>query len=217
MTEENFTDQLRLWQEAGQYEAIIAAVTALGGEEDYELTLWLALAYSQMERFDEAIAMLIAVEAEGEHDPRWHRELGRAYAGLEQDDLALAQYEQSLLLDRDQQEVWQLLTECLQRSGLTTSLGEQLQLERTLASRWTEAYTEEERQTVKAHIRAYYGDYRMLVESVYGAAYPVDVLLIEPTEERPFYTLLTLGMGAHRMNVPEPLRPNKLDRAELLI
>ena len=44
MTEENFTDQLRLWQEAGQYEAIIAAVTALGGEEDYELTLWLALA-----------------------------------------------------------------------------------------------------------------------------------------------------------------------------
>lgn len=217
MTEENFTDKLRLWQEAGQYDAIIAAITTLGGGEDYELTLWLALAYTQKQCFDEAIALLIKTEREGEHDPRWHKELGRAYAGLEQDDLALTQYEQSLLLDRDQKEVWQLLTECLQRSGLTTSLGEQLKPERTLASHWAEAYTEEERQMVKAHIRAYYGEYRLLVESVYGSAYPVDVLLVEPTEERPFYTLLTLGMGAHRMNVPEPLQPNKLDRAELLI
>ena len=45
----------------------------------------------------------------------------------------------------------------------------------------------------------------------------VDICLIEPTPERDYYTLVTLGMGAHRMNVPEELRNSRLDRAELLI
>ena len=41
--------------------------------------------------------------------------------------------------------------------------------------------------------------------------------MIEPAPERNYYTLVTMGMGAHRMNVPKDLRKSKVDRAELLI
>ena len=33
----------------------------------------------------------------------------------------------------------------------------------------------------------------------------MDICLVPPTRERPYYTLVTLGMGAHRMNVPSEL------------
>ena len=37
-----------------------------------------------------------------------------------------------------------------------------------------------------------------------------------PSEERDYYTLVTMGMGAHRMNVPEELAEYKLERRSLL-
>ena len=45
----------------------------------------------------------------------------------------------------------------------------------------------------------------------------VDICIVPPTEERDYYTLVTMGMGAHRMNVPEELAEYKLERAELAI
>ena len=43
------------------------------------------------------------------------------------------------------------------------------------------------------------------------------ICIVPPTEERDYYTLVTMGMGAHRMNVPEELAEYKLERAELAI
>ena len=40
---------------------------------------------------------------------------------------------------------------------------------------------------------------------------------VPPSQEKTYYTLVTMGMGAHRMNVPEELADQKLERAELLI
>ena len=45
----------------------------------------------------------------------------------------------------------------------------------------------------------------------------VDICIVPPAEERDYYTLVTMGMGAHRMNVPEELAEYKLERAELAI
>ena len=92
MTGETFKDKLRTWQEQGQYEQVIAAISAQESGMDYELALWLALAYDQQQCFDEAIAALLQWETDGEHDPWWHIALGQAYFGWEQDDLALAQF-----------------------------------------------------------------------------------------------------------------------------
>ena len=41
--------------------------------------------------------------------------------------------------------------------------------------------------------------------------------VVPPSESRDYYTLVTMGMGAHRMNVPEELAEYKLERAELAI
>ena len=45
----------------------------------------------------------------------------------------------------------------------------------------------------------------------------VDICLVPPSEKRRYCTLVTMGMGAHRMNVPEELAEYKLERAELAI
>ena len=45
----------------------------------------------------------------------------------------------------------------------------------------------------------------------------VDICVVPPSKERDYYTLVTMGMGAHRMNVPEELAEYKLERAELAI
>ena len=45
----------------------------------------------------------------------------------------------------------------------------------------------------------------------------VDICVVPPSDERDYYTLVTMGMGAHRMNVPEELAEYKLERAELAI
>ena len=45
----------------------------------------------------------------------------------------------------------------------------------------------------------------------------VDIYIIPPSPERNYYILMTHGMGAHAMNVPEDLAGQKLERAELFI
>ena len=45
----------------------------------------------------------------------------------------------------------------------------------------------------------------------------MDICVVPPSAERDYCTLVTMGMGAHRMNVPEELAEYKLERAELAI
>ena len=80
-----------------------------------------------------------------------------------------------------------------------------------------ELYTEEELDAVESHIAARFGDFDNVFHELVSPDIHVDICMIEPTPERNFHTLVTMGMGAHRMNVPKELRDKKLDRAELLI
>ena len=45
----------------------------------------------------------------------------------------------------------------------------------------------------------------------------VDICVVPPSDEKDYYTLVTMGMGAHQMNVPDELAEYKLERAELAI
>ena len=79
-------------------------------------------------------------------------------------------------------------------------------------------YTEAEMNAVDAHIKAQFGEYAIVLHET--VAFPdihLDVCVVDPTPERNFYTLVTMGVGAHRMNVPKELRARKLERAELLL
>ena len=80
-----------------------------------------------------------------------------------------------------------------------------------------EGYTEEEMNAVEEHIEQYFGKFENVFHELDSPDIHVDICVVPPSEERDYYTLVTMGMGAHRMNVPEELAEYKLERAELVI
>ena len=80
-----------------------------------------------------------------------------------------------------------------------------------------EVYTEEEMEAIEGHIEEYFGEVENVFHELVSPDIHVDVCIVPPSEKRDYYTLVTMGMGAHRMNVPEELAEYKLERAELAI
>ena len=80
-----------------------------------------------------------------------------------------------------------------------------------------EVYTEEEMEAIEGHIQQYFGKFENVFHELVSPDIHVDICMVPPTDERDYYTLVTMGMGAHRMNVPEELAEYKLERAELAI
>ena len=69
-----------------------------------------------------------------------------------------------------------------------------------------EVYTEEEMEAVEGHIQQYFGEIENVFHELVSPDIHVDICMVPPTEERDYYTLVTMGMGAHRMNVPKNWR-----------
>ena len=80
-----------------------------------------------------------------------------------------------------------------------------------------EVYTEEEMEAIEGHIQQYFGKFENVFHELSSPDIHVDICVVPPSEERDYYTLVTMGMGAHRMNVPKELAEYKLERAELAI
>ena len=80
-----------------------------------------------------------------------------------------------------------------------------------------EVYTEDEMKVIENHIQQYFGKFENVFHELASPDIHVDICVVPPSEERDYYTLVTMGMGAHRMNVPEELAEYKLERAELAI
>ena len=80
-----------------------------------------------------------------------------------------------------------------------------------------EVYTEEEMEAIEEHIQQYFGDFEHVFHELASPDIHVDICVVPPSEERDYCTLVTMGMGAHRMHVPEELAEYKLERAELAI
>lgn len=80
-----------------------------------------------------------------------------------------------------------------------------------------EVYTESEMATIEGHIDKYFGKVENVFHELVSPDIHVDICIVPPSEKRDYYTLVTMGMGAHRMNVPDELAEYKLERAELAI
>lgn len=81
----------------------------------------------------------------------------------------------------------------------------------------SELYTEEEMSAVEQHIKRTFGEFDHVFHELVSPDIHVDICVVPPSEERDYYMLVTMGMGAHRMNVPVELAEYKLERAELAI
>ena len=82
-----------------------------------------------------------------------------------------------------------------------------------------ELYSEQEIHEISDFIESVFGQYDYVFHEVASTDIHVDIAIIPPTEERNYYTLCTMGVGAHRMDTPDELRYESLlgERAELLI
>lgn len=80
-----------------------------------------------------------------------------------------------------------------------------------------ELYTEAELVVVQAHIKQHFGDFSQVINEVESPDICLEIAIIPPRPEHNYYTLVTMGMGAHQMNVPEDEPQAELERAELLI
>ncbi len=89
--------------------------------------------------------------------------------------------------------------------------------ERDQSNYQPEVYTVEEFDAVEAHISHYFGEYDGVMHELVSPDIHVDVCIIEPTEAHNYYTLVTLGAGAHRMHLPEDVEAQQWARAEFMI
>lgn len=78
-------------------------------------------------------------------------------------------------------------------------------------------YTDAEMECVEKHITKYFGEFEMVFHELISPDLHIDICIVPPSKERNYYTLVTMGMGAYEMEVPEELKKSKLQRAELLI
>jgi len=82
-----------------------------------------------------------------------------------------------------------------------------------------EFYSETEVDEISNFIENIFGNYELVLHEIVSPDIHVDIAIIPPTEECDYYTLCTMGVGAHRMNVPDTLRYESLiaERVELLM
>lgn len=77
-------------------------------------------------------------------------------------------------------------------------------------------YSEEELRAYEDFLCARFGEFDRVFHEIISPDIHLDVAIIAPTEAHPFYKLITMGMGAYRMQVPQELKPEELERAELV-
>ena len=205
MNREELLSQIDEWHETDEHQKIIDAIEALPQEEwGYELTCLLALAYNNVSpepcewQLEKAVSLLESVREDGKDDARWHYRLGYALYFLDREAEALPCFR------------------CAAELGDSGTLYFIEQCEKALASEVV-MYTEEEMETVEKHIVKYFGEFEKVFHEIVSPDIHVDICMIPPNEERDYCTLVTMGMGAYRMNIPEEFAEYRLGRAELAI
>lgn len=78
-------------------------------------------------------------------------------------------------------------------------------------------YSEKEMDKVSAYIKQKYGESDMVGHELVSPDIHCDIVIVPPTDELPFYKLVTMGAGAYKMNIPNGLKPYVCGRAEYVI
>lgn len=81
----------------------------------------------------------------------------------------------------------------------------------------TNFYNEEEINELEAYIKTNFGEFTEVYHEIVSLDIHLDLAILPPTQERNYYRLVTMGMGAYRMNVPSALDDYELNYAELMI
>lgn len=219
------------WREDEENEKIVAAILALPETDlDDDIISWLAEAYIDIDEYKKAIAVLESQRERLEDDYRWHFRLGLALMHAAEDE--------------ECEEDDELKENILNRAKVALARGMNMNPpDKVLetADRYMEQiedmldelngvddddngddgdldfYEEEEMDAIEEHIKEHYGDFPTVFHEISSPDIHCDICIVPPTEEKNYYTLLTMGMGARVMDIPEDLDSAEYGRAELLI
>lgn len=78
-------------------------------------------------------------------------------------------------------------------------------------------YTENQLDLYEKYIAEQFGEYTEVFHEIVSPDIHLDVIIVPPTEKNNYYKLITMGMGAYKMNVPGELKAYELERAELVM
>ncbi len=205
---------LENWHQDSEYQKIIDRLEELSHIQklDYDLTCQLARAYNNIANIESeeftpqlkrAEELLRSVETEGTDDPLWHFRLGYSLFYQDREQEALVCFQKAQELDPEDEDTKYFIKEC----------------ETYIAAKecHPEMYEQEDWDAVEAHLERYFGRCDNVFHEIISPDIHVDIYIMAPTPERSCYVLSTFGMGAHRMNVPEELAEQKLERAEIIV
>ena len=217
------------WRDEEDNPKIIATVLALPESSvDDEILSWLAQAYIDIGEYKRAIAVLESRRESMENDYKWQFMMGLALLRAadddecyDDDDLRRNILERAKVCfargmnmnppddvletaDRFMEELEGMLDEI--NGGSEDDFDSDV-----------EAYDDDELDAVEDHIKEYFGEFPTVFHEITSRDIVCDIACIPPTEERNYYTLVTVGMGAHIMNIPDSISTEENGRAELLI
>lgn len=228
MNRDELISRFRKWRDNDENEKIIAAIIALPESSvDNEILSWLAQSYIDIGEFKRAIAVLESLREAMDGDYKWQFMMGLALLRAADDDECYDDDDlrQNILgrakvcfargmnmnppddvldtADRFMDEIEGMLDEI---NGPAEENYDEV-----------EAYDDDEMDAVEDHIKEHFGEFPTVFHEISSRDIICDIACIPPTEEKNYFTLVTMGMGAHIMNIPDSLPPEENGRAELLI
>ena len=78
-------------------------------------------------------------------------------------------------------------------------------------------YSEKEMEQFGEYVTKKFGRYSEVAHEIVSPDIHVDIIIVPPTEKCQYYKLITMGMGAYKMNIPRELKEYELERAELVL
>lgn len=224
----DLTQRIHCWHEQNRHRQIVESILTRKSEDRNDDMLGhLAAAYNNLNEFDRAIEVLEELRPRQDNNPKFYYRLGYAcyYMAQEAEDeeqkrtlltSARSAFTRALMMEmpkdmEDCREFLKWITEEYKETQEYRAEKEEC------AGLEPEMYTEEEMAAVETHIQTYFGKFENVWHELISPDIHVDICVIPPTKERDYYTLVTMGMGAHVMNVPVELKEMELERAELVI
>ncbi len=153
-----------------------------------------------------AVEIFKSIEPQQKDNPKWNYRIGYSYYFL--DNIELAKYH----LEKGEKEKCEEFLEVVDYA-----------IENNISIRFAELnfnpdrelYTKEEIDALEDYIEHNFGNVANVFHEVVSPDIHCDIYVINPSEDHNYYTLITVGMGAHTMNVTKPF--TSPTNAELII
>ncbi len=78
-------------------------------------------------------------------------------------------------------------------------------------------YTEKEMSAFEKFVEEQFGHFESVLHEIVSPDIHLDVIVVPPNEKHNYYQLVTMGMGAYKMKIPQMFKILHLERAELVI